>query len=338
MASHLSVIVPVYNAEDYLSTCIDSILSQSFTDIELILVDDGSRDSSGAICDEYALKDSRIRVIHSPNNGVAEARNIGMNNVSAPYITFIDSDDYVPREYLKTLMDEQDGADFLVAEHTKCKREELNSQLTFQIQNRINIKCVNDFSDSFKLIDNGFLGQPYAKIFRKSIIEEHGIRFRRIQSEDELFVFDYLQYVSTIKKIDYRGYCYIQNDNSLSQRHRTLTEMNWIHLMVEFYYALDNKYHIFNDEEYENVFKSRMLERYYWFLLKGYYRDTRVSKKERIVRWRSVNTDELFKKTSIKVIVSRVRNKFAMIICLVAKLRLWFFADLLLKLHMDKKG
>lgn len=91
----ISVIVPVYNTEQYLPRCIDSILAQTFTDFELLLIDDGSKDSSGKICDESAAKDSRIRVFHKENGGVSSARNMGLNNAQGEWITFVDSDDYL---------------------------------------------------------------------------------------------------------------------------------------------------------------------------------------------------------------------------------------------------
>ena len=336
MALLLSVIVPVYNVENYLPTCIDSIVSQTFSDIELILVDDGSKDSSGAICDEYALKDNRIKVIHSKNAGVAEARNVGLNNSSAPYITFIDSDDYVPLNYLETLVNEMDDVDFLVAEHVKCKRNEINSVIIHSIRQRVAICHEDDFQNLFPVIDNGFLGQPYAKIFSRKILNEHNIRFRKIQSEDEIFVFDYLQYAKSIKKIDYKGYYYIQNENSLSQRHTTLTEMNWIYLMEGFYSQLDAKYHIFKNVEYFYLFKTRMFMRFYWFLLKGYYHDTYVEKEDRFARWNTVSQNKLLKNSSVFFIIKKIENRFAMIICLIAKFRLWLIVDPILKLHLNK--
>ena len=91
----ISVIVPVYNTEKYLHRCIDSILDQTFTDFELLLIDDGSTDSSGTICDEYAAKDSRVRVFHKENGGVSSARNMGLDNAYGEWITFVDSDDYL---------------------------------------------------------------------------------------------------------------------------------------------------------------------------------------------------------------------------------------------------
>ena len=91
----ISVIVPVYNTEKYLPRCIDSILAQTFTDFELLLIDDGSTDNSGRICGEYALKDKRIKVVHKENGGVSRARNLGIDNAQGEYLSFIDSDDYI---------------------------------------------------------------------------------------------------------------------------------------------------------------------------------------------------------------------------------------------------
>ena len=91
----LSVIVPVYNAEKYLHKCVDSILSQTYRDFELLLVDDGSPDQCGRICDAYATQDPRVKVIHKPNGGVSEARNVGLDQAKGNYISFIDPDDWV---------------------------------------------------------------------------------------------------------------------------------------------------------------------------------------------------------------------------------------------------
>ena len=103
----ISVIVPVYNAEKYLHRCIDSILSQTFTDFELLLINDGSNDGSGAICDEYAAKDSRVRVFHKENCGVSSARNLGIVNSTAEFVVLIDSDDWFALDTLEVLLKEQ---------------------------------------------------------------------------------------------------------------------------------------------------------------------------------------------------------------------------------------
>ena len=114
----ISVIVPVYKVEKYLHECVDSILTQTFPDFELILVDDGSPDNCGKICDEYAEKDSRVRVIHQENQGLSGARNSGMDVARGEYIAFVDSDDRVDIRYLELLLAAvKDGADVAVCRH-----------------------------------------------------------------------------------------------------------------------------------------------------------------------------------------------------------------------------
>ena len=110
--AQVSIIVPVYQVEKYLRQCIDSILAQTFTDLELILVDDGSKDQSGQICEEYSERDSRICVIHTENRGAAAARNAGLARASGPYIAFVDSDDYLSENMLQRMCD--------VSQNSKC--------------------------------------------------------------------------------------------------------------------------------------------------------------------------------------------------------------------------
>jgi glycosyltransferase involved in cell wall biosynthesis len=100
----ISVIVPIYKVENYLPACLDSILNSTYKDIEVILVDDGSPDGCGAICDRYAEKDSRVRVIHQPNQGVSAARNAGLDAAKGEYIAFVDSDDVIHPQMMETLL------------------------------------------------------------------------------------------------------------------------------------------------------------------------------------------------------------------------------------------
>lgn len=100
----ISVIVPVYNTEKYLGECVQSILNQIFTDFELLLIDDGSTDQSGAICDTYALQDKRVKVFHKENGGVSSARNMGLDEARGEWIVFVDSDDWVANSYFSELL------------------------------------------------------------------------------------------------------------------------------------------------------------------------------------------------------------------------------------------
>lgn len=100
----VSIIIPVYNTEKYVSRCIQSILAQTYSNFELILVDDGSQDRAGEICDSYTAQDRRIHCIHIPNGGVSNARNIGMQEASGRFVVFVDSDDWVKPEHIKNML------------------------------------------------------------------------------------------------------------------------------------------------------------------------------------------------------------------------------------------
>lgn len=127
----VSIIVPVYNTEKYLKQCIDSILSQKYTDFELLLIDDGSTDRSGDICDEYAKKDSRIRVFHKVNGGVSSARNMGLENAQGEWVTFVDSDDKIEVTFLFTICENvSDQVDLIVTSASDNKCLERNDFIT----------------------------------------------------------------------------------------------------------------------------------------------------------------------------------------------------------------
>ena len=99
----ISIIIPIYNVEKYMEKCLNSVVNQTYNNIEIILIDDGSKDKSREICDNYAKKDNRIKVVHKENNGVSSARNTGIDMSKGKYITFIDSDDYIDTDYIETL-------------------------------------------------------------------------------------------------------------------------------------------------------------------------------------------------------------------------------------------
>lgn len=106
MKEQISVIIPIYNVEKYLSDCVESVLKQTYTDLEIILVDDGSQDASGQICDDYAKQDSRVQVIHKKNGGLSSARNAGIDQATGQYFFFLDSDDWIAENALELLYKE----------------------------------------------------------------------------------------------------------------------------------------------------------------------------------------------------------------------------------------
>ncbi|MGN0660845.1 MAG: glycosyltransferase [Oscillospiraceae bacterium] len=216
----LSIVVPVYNAEKYLSRCIESILNQRYKNFELILIDDGSTDSSGKICDEYALKDERIVVIHNVNKGVSEARNTGIANASGKYLAFVDSDDFVNDDIYEKMIGYASEKSmpmcghFLVDENATIK----NSRKVYSVDGEVPLNRFFEFCENFSM------NVPWNKIFITDIIKKNNLLFRKDLSlgEDLIFCLNYLRYIKNIYVINEPLYNYMQitGSVSLSQRYR----------------------------------------------------------------------------------------------------------------------
>lgn len=198
----ISVIVPVYNTEQYLPRCLDSIISQSFTDFELLLVDDGSTDGSGAICDAYAEKDDRIRVFHKENGGVSSARNLGLKEAKGEWICFVDSDDELLAGGLQTMVEGiSEEVDLVMAGYYELEGE------TFQIDTTSFggtgiIDQNKALSMMYPSADLPYMGYPWGKLFKSNLVLERNLSFDehvRIK-EDTLFVVEYL---CSIQKLVY---------------------------------------------------------------------------------------------------------------------------------------
>lgn len=204
----ISVIVPVYNAECWLRRCVDSILAQTFTDFELLLIDDGSTDASGVICNEYAKQDSRVRVFHKPNGGVSSARNLGLDNACGEWITFCDADDYVYPEWLQnydieSVFDEDIVSQGMESDHEIFFTDKRSSKASFGY--RGNIAEYVELNAAYRLF--GFL---MIKCFRAEVIKANGIRFDNCVKfqEDELFVTEFLKSATVAISVDKIGYYY----------------------------------------------------------------------------------------------------------------------------------
>ena len=219
----ISIIIPVYKVEDFLPQCLDSILVQTYTNFEVILVDDGSPDNSGAICDEYAKKDNRIRVIHQKNAGVSVARNNGIEQARGKWITFIDSDDWVTPNYLKNFqLDESEGLDLVIQglEYYDHRNDNYFKSWSFK-------DCVLK-SENFRLgfAENRLMevGFPYGKAYLKKLFDLNGLRFdtRLSFHEDHIFVLDYYMLCYAIRLVDatdYKYRCYHTAASLSSKRH-----------------------------------------------------------------------------------------------------------------------
>ena len=209
----ISVIVPVYNADKYLHRCVDSILAQTFTDFEVLLVNDGSTDNSGDICDEYAELDSRVRVFHKENGGVSSARNLGLDNAIGEYVMFIDSDDFQEPKCVEMLLTES------------LKNNSHMSFGDFYIVNHTKKKIVRQLAKSKDLFIKGLLsgyihGSVCNKLFSMEIIRKCNIRFLEdlIMWEDLYFVLVYTLRCDTIAYVNAPIYNYYRDNKQAITR------------------------------------------------------------------------------------------------------------------------
>lgn len=205
----ISVIVPVYNVEKYLRCCVDSILAQTFTDIEVLLVDDGSTDGSGAICDEYAEKDSRVRVFHKENGGVSSARNIGLDVATGKWIMFVDSDDKVVPQICERLLEY--AAEGCMPTCMYCNW--IDGQI---IPCEANVE--SEIIYSIKAFQKINVHGPIGKLFNREYLNRENIRFIDGFSfaEDAIFNYEYYSLIESFLVIDEPLYYYRILPNSLS--------------------------------------------------------------------------------------------------------------------------
>lgn len=217
-----SVIIPVYNAENTLRRCVDSILNQAYSDVEVILVNDGSPDSSGAICEEYRDQYSCVVYIDKPNGGVSTARNAGLDAAVGEYVLFVDSDDYVSEDYFRTMdnltADRQD--DLVVFSHTVTDGKHLQPKIAEPFQSTRAEESVPMFS---RMLYTKAINQPWDKRYIRKIIEDNHIRFPEnlYIGEDKCFNLQYAMHCSScLISSELLYYVSVENDQSLSRKIR----------------------------------------------------------------------------------------------------------------------
>lgn len=274
MNAIITIIVPVYNSEKYLARCIESLLFQTIKNIDIVLVDDGSTDSSSNICDEYADKDKRVQVIHKQNAGQGLARNDGIGIATGKYICFLDSDDYYENNTCEKLVKamEDSSADICSygyqiddSKGNIIRRPQMVNR-TYYGESEIREFILHYFGDSAQ--DETLRGvSSCMSVFKKSIIVDNNIHFpseRVVSSEDTAFCLEYCKYVKKALTISDSLYHYCQNEASFSQAYRVdRLKLMKAHIEMLDYYA--EQYNNFNEV------KDR-IARTAWINLIAYYK------------------------------------------------------------------
>lgn len=212
----ISIIVPVYNKEKYIKKCIESIIGQTYSNIEIILVNDGSTDSSLKILNEYQKQDSRINVIDKKNGGVSSARNAGIKKASGEKLLFVDADDYIADDYVENLI--KYDYDYVMCSYQTLQNETIIAENRYEEDIESGNVCNEVLKPQYKRM----IAMPYLKTFKKSILLDNNISFDETMryGEDTCFVMQYLNYCSNAKIINYNGYYNrVEDNNSLSRNY-----------------------------------------------------------------------------------------------------------------------
>lgn len=257
----ISVVVPVYNAEKYLYECIDSILAQTFTDFELILVDDGSQDNSGAICDKYASEDKKITVIHQKNQGQAVSRNIGVSIAKGEWIHFVDSDDLIHPQMLEFLYSAVDETTHIsiggvVKGTAACESFlHLKNDCSFKRHPINDDELVSMYNDDYQ-----YWIVP-AKLIKKEIVQKHPFTPGRIY-EDNGVVFKWINETENVSIIDEQLYFYRVNPNSTTNVDFSLKKLDLL-------WAFEEQVNFYKDSDFNEI--KNIVYRNYAVICAGMY-------------------------------------------------------------------
>ena len=237
----VSIILPVYNAQSHLNRCLGSICAQQYEDLEIIVINDGSKDQSLPVCEEFRKKDSRILLVDKANSGVSDTRNLGLKLASGKYVQFVDSDDYIAPDYTARLVEaaERSGADLVISPYTMVIPAGASKpeQVLEKIQDDLGVMHVarppetREYGflpagiydkDTFalRLMDKPasyFYGVLWNKLYRRDLLAAHDIRFTSEMhwAEDLVFNMQYIQYAEVFASIPQPGYYYVQNPQSI---------------------------------------------------------------------------------------------------------------------------
>jgi len=292
--------VPVYNAERYLPMLVDSILAQTFRDFELLLVDDGSTDSSPALCDAYAARDERVRVIHKANGGVSSARNRGIEEARGEYVFFADNDDYVFPDCFATAVETIGERDFLIFEACSTLRSEFNpnpQNRSTDTTDRIEANSLDEIKAKIDVLREGTV--IWICLYKRKILVENNVFFENVKSEDILFNRRYFNYINSFVQISkYQGYYWFLTPHSQGSGSAYYVDKDWVARMDEEIHISDERLG-FEDHSWRQYYINKLvtmcLLRY---LIKGYYADYPLPRKERKARWVWLRQNRLFQEVN----------------------------------------
>ena len=252
MGEKISVIVPIYKVEQYLNRCVDSIINQTYTNLEIILVDDGSPDNCPKICDEYAKIDDRIKVIHKENGGLSDARNAGLEIATGDYIAFVDSDDWVHKDMYRILYENiiKNKAD--IAECSTKKVEEYEED--FNLKEEFEVNIYSKEKSMKALIHEDIVQQTvWNKLYKRELVDD--LLFEKGKfHEDEFWTYKVIDRCNCLVHIDIEMYYYFQRQDSIMGQDYSIKRLDALEGRYNRYLYIKQKYPVFIYEAKLNLF------------------------------------------------------------------------------------
>lgn len=254
----ISVVIPVYNAEEFVSRCLESICCQTYKKLEILVIDDGSKDNTFAICNEFAKLDSRIKVIHQENSGVSAARNLGIEKATGEYISFIDADDYIKEDYFEHLL--KDLVKYNV-DISCCNMIEIQDgkQVFFSRPRVISERLISDIKEVYKdtIRDKeGYMSTVWAKLIKTKLAKRYRFPADIKMGEDQIYMYDLFSEKPSVYLDTYEGYYYIRNDQSVTLKKRKNYILGYLDELEMF------RYKALNLPDYVGELKSAYYEQY----------------------------------------------------------------------------
>lgn len=323
----VSVIIPVYNAEKYLKKCIDSVLSQTLKEIEIILVDDGSTDNSSQILDEYAKKHNNLKVIHQQNSGPAKARNVGIENATGEYIGFVDSDDYLASNMYELLYNTaiNNDVDIVTSNYYTVKNSKEVPSSNFKISsNQIIVK-----DEILKLVtdanESRILWFGWKSIYKSKIIKSNKIIYPPLKlGEETVFVLDCLLSSNSMYYIDKPFYYYEQTPNSLTRikyKEDLLSQLNGLYFAKKEIYEKHN-YNLYHRDLNQYTMKHTIP------MLISNELNSKTGFFKKIKTYKQIRNSEMIKNAYKHCSISLINSKLKYLAILL-KLRMYFVLAIL---------
>lgn len=294
----VSILIPVYNSSKYLRKCLESILNQSYTNFECILINDGSTDDSGKICDEFSLKDNRFKTLHKRNEGVSKARNLGLEQSKGEWIIMIDSDDYVNHDYVKEFLKAPLDSELVIQSISDYSKGDCNCNIEYHFEDKLYKE--HEIGIFFSNINIYKYGTPWSRMYNAKIIKRFNIKFSELYSlkEDVLFSITYLLHCSSIYTSSYEGYHYIYYPNSLVRTNK-MDYQTLLNVSYDIYnYSIKNHF-LTSNKQCLDVIKKVAIDAFFSSLRKAYTgnvsyekrighikRIKNIIKKEKLVNYR----------------------------------------------------